>query len=204
MGWIERQLCGRGITSQKIINAFKKVPREFFVPDVLKNLVDNDAPIPIGYGQTTSQPYIIALMISYLELEGNEKVLEIGTGSGYQTAILSHLAKEVYSIEIIPELAEVAKERIKKLSLENVHIFTGDGSKGLPEYAPFDAIIVSAYTPSVPSPLLEQLSPDWGRMIIPIGSKSLQYLYLFRKNGDEITKIKLDPCIFVPLRGEDK
>ncbi len=204
MGWIERQLCGRGITSQKIINAFKKVPREFFVPDVLKNLVDNDAPIPIGYGQTTSQPYIIALMISYLELEGNEKVLEIGTGSGYQTAILSHLAKEVYSIEIISELAEVAKERIKKLSLENVHIFTGDGSKGLPEYAPFDAIIVSAYTPSVPSPLLEQLSPDWGRMIIPIGSKSLQYLYLFRKNDGEITKIKLDPCVFVPLRGEDK
>ncbi len=204
MGWIERQLCGRGITSQKIINAFKKVPREFFVPDVLKNLVDNDAPIPIGYGQTTSQPYIIALMISYLELEGNEKVLEIGTGSGYQTAILSHLAKEVYSIEIIPELAEVAKERIKKLSLENVHIFTGDGSKGLPEYAPFDAIIVSAYTPSVPSPLLEQLSPDGGRMIIPIGSKSLQYLYLFRKNDGEITKIKLDPCVFVPLRGEDK
>ncbi len=200
--WIERQLYSRGITSERIINAFKKVPRELFVPQDLKNFVDNDAPIPIGYGQTTSQPFIIALMIQYLKLEGDEKVLEIGTGSGYQTAILSYLAKEVYSVEIIPALAEEAKKRIEKLGIENVHIFVKDGSSGLPEYAPYNAIIVSAYAPSVPPLLLEQLSPEGGRMVIPLGSKSLQHIYLFQKDGENIKKVKLDPCVFVPLIGE--
>ncbi len=201
--WIERQLYSRGITSERIIDAFKKVPRELFVPEEMKFFVDNDAPIPIGYGQTTSQPYIIALMIQYLKLKGSEKVLEIGTGSGYQTAILSYLAKEVYSVEIIPELAEEARGRIEKLGIKNVHIFVRDGSLGLPEYSPYDAIIVSAYAPSVPPLLLEQLSPEGGRMVIPLGSKSLQYLYLFQKEGEKVTKIKLDPCVFVPLKGEE-
>lgn len=199
--WIKRQLFFRGITSKKILEAFEKVPRELFVPSEMRYFVDNDAPIPIGYGQTTSQPYIIALMIQYLNLSGDEKVLEIGTGRGYQTAILSHLAKEVYSIEIIPQLADEARERLKKLGIKNVQIFTGDGTLGLPQYAPYDAIIVSAFSPSVPSPLLDQLA-DGGRLIIPIGSTGLQYLYLYKKKGDNIEKVKLDSCVFVPLKGE--
>ncbi len=202
MDWINRQLYARGITSPKILEAFRKVPREFFLPENLKNLADNDAPLPIGYGQTTSQPFIIALMISYLNLKGDEKVLEIGTGSGYQTAILSYLAKEVYSIEVIPELAENARQKIEEFGIKNVHIFVGDGTKGLPEYAPYDAILVSAHTLHVPPPLIEQLSPSGGRLVIPLGSKTLQYLFLIKKNGEKIEKIRLDPCVFVPLKGE--
>jgi len=202
MNWIERQLYARGITSPKILEAFRKVPREFFLPENLKNFADDDTPLPIGYGQTTSQPFIIALMISYLDLTGNEKVLEIGTGSGYQTAILSYLAREVYSIEVVPDLAEKARQKIEKLGIKNVYIFVGDGTKGLPEYAPYDAILVSAYAPHVPPPLIEQLSPSGGRLIIPLGNKTLQHLFLFKKNGEKIEKIKLDPCVFVPLKGE--
>ena len=202
MEWINRQLLARGIKDSRILEAFRKVPRELFVPSHMRAFIENDTAIPIGYGQTTSQPYIIALMIQHLGLKGDEKVLEIGTGSGYQTAILSHLAKEVYSIEIIPELADDAIKRIEKLGIKNVHIFVRDGINGLPEYSPYDAIIVSAYATSVPSSLLEQLSSQGGRLVIPIGNPSIQHIYVIEKHGDKIKKERSVPCLFVPLREE--
>ena len=202
MDWIRQQLLERGIKNSRILEAFRKVPRELFVPPHMRAFIENDTAIPIGYGQTTSQPYIIALMIQHLGLKGDEKVLEIGTGSGYQTAILSYLAKEVYSVEIIPELADDATKRIEKLGIKNVHIFVRDGINGLPEYSPYDAIVVSAYTTSIPSSLLEQLSPQGGRLVIPIGDPSIQHIYIIEKQGDKIKKKRSVPCLFVPLKEE--
>lgn len=187
----------------RIVSAMGKVPREAFVPDEWKENAYIDAPIPIGFGQTTSQPTIIAEMIQMLDPQPTDIVLEVGTGSGYQTAILCELAKFVYSIERIGELARKAEETLKKLGYTNYKIIVGDGSKGLPEYAPFDKIIVSAAAPEVPKSLISQLSPK-GAIVIPIGNKFSQTLMKLEKTPDGNIKIKIGEfCRFVPLIGEE-
>ncbi|MBN2167573.1 MAG: protein-L-isoaspartate(D-aspartate) O-methyltransferase [Marinilabiliaceae bacterium] len=196
---VEEQIINRGITSQKVVDAMLTVPRHEFVPEEYKHLAYNDSPLPIGYNQTISQPYIVGYMTEKLELNKNQKVLEIGTGSGYQAAILSQLANSVYTIEIIKPLGETARERLTKLKYNNVKVKIGDGYKGWKQYAPYDAIIVTAAPESVPLPLIEQLK-DGGTMIIPIGPQgSTQYLQLLEKKDGKLEKKKLLPVRFVPF-----
>lgn len=198
---VEEQIIARGIKDERLIAALLKVERHEFVPARLRNFAYNDHPLPIGYGQTISQPYIVALMTELLQLKGKEKVLEIGTGSGYQAAILAELAKEVYTIEIIAKLAERAEKILKRLGYENIKIKVGDGYLGWPQYAPFDCIIVTCAPDEIPQPLLDQLKPG-GRMVIPVGS-TYQYLKLVRKK--ENGKIEVEDIIavrFVPMLRE--
>ena len=195
------QIARRGITSDRILNAFRDVPRHLFVPQRQIPQAYRDGPLPIGLGQTISQPYIVALMTSVLRLEGEEKVLEIGTGSGYQAAILAELADEVHSIERHPSLAKSAAALLQKLGYQNVQVHQGDGTLGLPEQAPFQAIMVTAAGPEVPSPLLEQLA-EGGRLVIPEGARFGQVLRLYQRRGDEIKQEELTPVAFVPLIGE--
>ncbi len=178
------------------------MPRHVFVPPDLVDEAYEDHPLSIGKGQTISQPYIVALMTEALELEGNEKVLEVGTGSGYQTAILAELAREVYSIERIPELARDAERRLEDLGYTNVHIKVGNGTLGWPEEAPFDAIMVTAGAPKVPGPLKAQLA-DGGRLVIPVGSEFHQVLYRVKRQKDTFSEEALTSCVFVPLVGEE-
>lgn len=161
------QIARRGIEDERLLEAFRRVPRHLFVPPEYREWAYSDGPLPIGRGQTISQPYIVALMISLLHLRGDERVLEIGTGSGYQAALLACLAQEVHTIEYIPELAQEATARLKALGFENVHCHVGDGSLGWPEAAPYHGILVSAAAPQVPAPLLEQLAED-ARLVIPV------------------------------------
>lgn len=199
---VDEQLVRRGIRDQRVLDAFRVVPRHEFVPLESSHLAYSDGPLPIGERQTISQPYIVALMTELLGLEGNEKVLEIGTGSGYQAAILGELAQEVYTVERFEALANTAKKVLKDLGYSNVHVFNGDGSKGLPEEAPYDGIIVTAAAPVVPPPLLEQLS-DGGRLVIPVGGSSGQILERWERHGESLTNDKLIPVAFVPLRGSE-
>jgi protein-L-isoaspartate(D-aspartate) O-methyltransferase len=197
---IERQLRRRGITDAKVLEAMNAVRREEFVSCDFRSRAYEDEPLPIGEGQTISQPYIVAAMTAALRLKGNERVLEIGTGCGYQAAILSHLAKEVFTIESRSELASAASERLRRLGFENVHVHCGDGTLGLPEFTPFDAILVAAAAPAVPPPLLNQLA-EGGRLIIPIGDAENQELQLIERSGTTFRASILDPCRFVPLVG---
>ncbi|MCM8772934.1 MAG: protein-L-isoaspartate(D-aspartate) O-methyltransferase [Candidatus Omnitrophica bacterium] len=199
---VEEQLIRRGISDKKVISAFLKIPREMFVPESLKEFAYEDGPLSIGEGQTISQPYIVALMTESLKLKGNEKVLEIGTGSGYQSAILAEIGCEVYSIERIEKLAKKAEIVLKKLGY-NVKIKIGDGTLGWEEYSPFDRIIVTAAAPEIPKTLLSQLSSEEGRMVIPVGDRFVQDLILIIKKKDKIEKINLGGCQFVPLIGEE-
>jgi len=189
-----------GIRDERVLAAMERVPRHLFVPEHIRHLAYDDTPLPIGHGQTISQPYIVALMTQALELDGDEKVLEVGTGSGYQTAILCELAREVFSVERIPELAEGAKERLAELGYRNVRIRVGDGSLGWPEEAPFDRIIVTGALPKLPDPLWEQLA-DGGRLVAPIGGRFEQYLWLYVKEGGRPRRRALCPCSFVPIVG---
>lgn len=198
---VEKHLIPRGIKDQKVLEAFRKIPRHLFVDPAQRHMAYNDHPLPIGLEQTISQPYIVALMTESLELKGDEKVLEIGTGSGYQTAILAELAQHVYTLERLPRLSEKAKKILQELGYNNISLKTGDGTKGWPEEAPFDRILVAAATESVPSPLLEQMSTG-GRMIIPLGDILLQDLVLIVKDEQGINKRNLGGCHFVPLIGE--
>lgn len=198
---VTEQIIKRGITEEKLIQAVYKVPRHSFVPEEYKSFSYSDSPLPIGFGQTISQPYIVALMISELQLTGDEHILEIGTGCGYQTAILSHLVSEVISLEIIPELAERAKLSIASLQIKNVKILISDGSMGWIEDAPYDAIIVSAAARVVPEPLLEQLA-DGGRLVMPVGSRSFQQLEVWKRYRSSFTKTTGIPVAFVPLVGK--
>lgn len=198
---VEFQIRRRGISDERILQAFKNVPRHLFVPEDYLKGAYRDCPIPIGYGQTISQPYIVAYMISELELKPAYKVLEIGTGGGYQAAILSHLVASVVSVEIIPQLAEQARKTLKVLGICNVEVLTADGSLGYPEQAPFDAILVSAAAPQVPESLLAQLT-DGGRLILPVGSRGLQELEIWTKTGTDFDVKRLIPVAFVPLRGK--
>jgi len=199
---VERQIKGRGVRDKRVLEAMRKVPRHLFLPPEKADQAYEDHPVSIGRGQTISQPYMVALMTEALELRGDEKVLEIGTGSGYQTAILAELAREVYSVERIPELADEAVERLEGLGYTNVHVRVGNGTLGWPEQAPFDAILVTAGAPKVPKSLKAQLA-DGGRLVIPVGSEFHQVLYRIRRRGDEFLEEPLTSCVFVPLIGEE-
>lgn len=195
------QLMTRGIRDPRVISVFELTPRHVFVPEEERQWSYDDYPLPIGFGQTISQPYIVALMTQSLGLTGSEKVLEVGTGSGYQAAILSQLAAQVHTIEIIPELTDRARTTFADLGIGNINTHVGDGSVGLQQHAPFDAIIVTAAAPRVPHLLLEQLN-DGGRLIIPVGSKGYQELELWTRSGTAFTTRTIIPVAFVPLRGE--
>lgn len=188
-----------GVTDERILQAFMDVPRHLFVLPCYKNDAYLDMPLPIGEGQTISQPSLVAVMTQALELKGREKVLEIGTGSGFQTAILSHLAKEVYSVEIIESLAKKATETIKYLGIKNVQIEVADGSQGLPKFAPYDAIIVTAAANIIPQPLIEQLK-NGGRIVTPVGDTLYgQQLKVGKKIGKTVQFTDIEPVVFVPL-----
>jgi len=200
MKMIEEQIKSRGIQDPLVLKALANVERHLFVDDELKDAAYEDHPLPIGQGQTISQPFIVASMTELLQLKGGEKILEIGTGSGYQAAILAKIAKEVYSIEILEELGLKAKKRLEELGYKNVHVKIGDGYKGWPEHAPFDGILVTAAPDHVPSPLLEQLKPG-GRMVIPVGKQyGIQNLKVIEKKQDQSLKEEFQyPVRFVPL-----
>ncbi|MFP4384257.1 MAG: protein-L-isoaspartate(D-aspartate) O-methyltransferase [Spirochaetia bacterium] len=197
---VENQIKGRGITDTKILNAMRQVPRHLFMPSGARESAYQDRPVPIGHGQTISQPYIVARMIDQLELRGGEKILEIGTGMGYQTAVLAEIGEEVYSVERIPELMKRAEQIYERLGIDNAILKTGDGTKGWPEYAPFDRIIVAAAAETIPEILKEQLAVD-GIMIIPVGRHQFgQQLYRIRRNSEQsFTTETLDYVAFVPL-----
>ena len=198
---LDVRLRARGLSSERVLQAMREVPRHLFVPDVRRPRAYDDRPLSIGYGQTISQPYIVALMTTLMELTGHETVLEIGTGSGYQSAILSRLVRQVISIECIQELADSARSRLTHLGFDNVRVVLGDGSFGLPEQAPFEAIMLTAAGPEVPPPLYEQLAQG-GRLVGPVGSRYEQVLIRLRRLGDEWKRETLERVIFVPLVGE--
>ena len=198
---VDEQMRGRGISDPQVLDAMCAVPRHLFVLSEHGHLAYSDAPLPIGHRQTISQPYIVALMTELLELNGDETVLEVGTGSGYQAAILAHLAKRVYTLERIPELANQARGVLSAMGYDNVEVLVGDGSQGLPEHAPYGAIIVTAAAPSVPIPLKEQLA-DGGRLVLPVGKQMGQILERWRRQGDDLKRESVAPVAFVPLVGE--
>ena len=198
---VRDQIEARGIKDKRLLNVMRKIPRHLFVEEALRDQAYNDYPLPIGEGQTISQPYIVALMTEALELKGQEKVLEIGTGCGYQTAILAELAQSVFTIERIPTLMQRAKAILDSLGYFNVAYKTGNGTLGWPEVAPFQGIIVTAAAPEIPQPYVEQLEPG-GKMVIPLGDKFSQVLYKIIKLPDgRIKKEYLCGCRFVPLVG---
>jgi len=200
------QLCEllhkRGITSDRVLTAIGRVPREKFVPTEHLARAYYDQALPIGAGQTISQPFIVGLMTQALDLTGSENVLEIGTGSGYQTAILSLLAREIVTVERLETLAVAAREILELIGLKNIHSVIGDGTLGWPEEAPYDAIIVTAAAPQVPPALLEQLSKPSGRLIIPIGNEEVQQLMLIQNQNGKLSSESLEACRFVKLLGE--
>jgi protein-L-isoaspartate(D-aspartate) O-methyltransferase len=198
---VSEQIERRGIKNPRLLDALRKVPRHLFVSAELEKKAYDDGPLPIGAGQTISQPFIVALMTSLLSLEGNENILEIGTGSGYQAAILANLAKTVHTIERHTELADHAKSVLLDLGLDNVFVHLGDGSLGWPEAAPYQAIIVTAAAPSPPAPLLEQLAPENGRMVIPVGSFPEQDLQVWQMENGRLSNDSILPVAFVPMRG---
>jgi protein-L-isoaspartate(D-aspartate) O-methyltransferase len=197
---VETQLRKRGIKDVGGLGAMATVPRHEFVLEQFRNRAYSDEPLPIGAGQTVSQPYIVAAMTAALGLSGTERVLEVGTGCGYQTAVLSLLCREVYGVELHPELATPAAERLQRLGYTNAHVHCGDGSYGLKEFAPYDAILVAAAAPRVPEPLMEQLT-DGGRLIAPIGAEERQELVLVTRRGSEYSTQYREGCRFVPLLG---
>jgi protein-L-isoaspartate(D-aspartate) O-methyltransferase len=198
---VKTQLVPRGINDADVLRAMGKVERHRFVPASQQESAYRDYPLPIGEGQTISQPYIVALMTQLLAANKDSKVLEIGTGSGYQAAVLAELAKEVYTIEIIESLGKSAEARLRELGYENVHVRVGDGYAGWPEHAPFDGVIVTCACREAPEPLVSQLA-EGGRMVIPVGSSlSYQTLMLFEKKGGVLRKKDITGCVFVPLLG---
>jgi protein-L-isoaspartate(D-aspartate) O-methyltransferase len=197
---VDKQLRSRGIQDERVLAAMARIPRHEFVPLQLRDLAYSDEPLGIGGGQTISQPYIVASMSAALQLLGTERVLEIGTGSGYQAAVLSLLAREVYSIEARAELAASAAERLPRLGFTNVAVCSGDGTEGWKQCAPFDAILVAAAAPSLPQPLLEQLA-EGGRIIVPLGAEDQQHLTLVTRRGEQFLSERREACRFVPLLG---
>lgn len=195
---VDTQLRARGIRDARVLRAMERVPRHEFVEPRYRDQAYDDHPLPINAGQTVSQPYIVALMLEILRLEPSSKVLEIGTGSGYQTAILAEICAHVYSVERHPQLAFEAQEALSRLGFTNLTLRVGDGGQGLPEYAPFDAIVVSAAAKQIPVPLFDQLRES-GRMIIPVGPHEAQELQLVRKREGKPLITLLEGCRFVPL-----
>jgi protein-L-isoaspartate(D-aspartate) O-methyltransferase len=198
---IDQQLRARGIYDPRVLDAMRAVPRHEFIPETLRGQAYADRALPIGDDQTISQPYIVALMLQSLRLRGHEQVLEIGTGSGYQTALLSRLAGHVYTLECLPRLAGTAASTLYRLGCENVDVHVGDGSQGLPDMSPFDCIVVSAAAPSVPGPLRAQLRADGGRMVIPVGDADNQVLELVVRQGERWEFKRVAAVRFVPLVG---
>ena len=196
---VTQQIVNRGITDERVIDAMLTVQRHEFVPAQYEKFAYDDYPLPIGEGQTISQPYIVALMTELVDLGQTDKVLEIGTGSGYQAAVLALLVHEVYTIELIPSLARSAEQRLKTLGYDNVRVRCGDGFLGWPEAAPFDAIVITCAPPDVPLPLIEQLA-DGGRLVVPLG-EDFQMLTLFEKSQGELEETALIPVRFVPMKG---
>lgn len=197
---VEQQIQRRGVDDPGVLSAMERVPRHLFVPESQRRDAYVDHPLPIGEGQTISQPYIVALMTSLLELDGSEKVLEIGTGSGYQAAVLAELADQVYTIEIREGLGLEAGELLESLGYDNLHVRIGNGYRGWPEEAPFDAIIVTASPPEIPAALVEQLKIG-GRMVVPIGAGSVQDLELLTKTDAGLERKDIVPVRFVPMIG---
>jgi protein-L-isoaspartate(D-aspartate) O-methyltransferase len=198
---VKEQLMPRGIHEERVLAAMAKVPREEFVPEPLRAASYADQPLPIGYDQTISQPFIVAFMTEQLRPRPHDRVLEIGTGSGYQAAILAELVADVYSIEIIEPLARMAETTLQRLGYKNVHVKIGDGYKGWAEHAPFDAVIVTCAPDHVPQALIDQLK-EGGRMIIPVGGPGEQDLYLLEKEKGELRRRAVSPVRFVPMTGE--
>lgn len=198
---VEFQLRPRGISDERVLAAMGNVPREEFVPATMLDCAYGDCPVPIGWGQTISQPFTVAFMCQTLQLTGDERVLEIGTGSGYAAAVLSRLVKDVFTIERIAGLAENAKSRLLRLGFGNVHVIAGDGTLGLPDQAPFDGIVVTASALALPQPYGAQLK-EGGRMVIPIGDSFDQCMYRFTKHGEHLRCENLGGFAFVPLIGE--
>lgn len=198
---IEKDLRGRDITDPKVLRAMGEVPRHRFVPDGLAARAYADHPLPIGHGQTISQPYIVALMTQLAQCSSETKALDIGTGSGYQAAILAEICKEVYSIEIVDPLAKQAKTRLAELGYDNVHVRSGDGYRGWPEHAPFDAIVVAAAPKRVPQPLVDQLAPG-GRLVIPVGDFYQELLLVEKQEDGTVKRTKVAGVAFVPMTGE--
>lgn len=197
---VREQIVARGIKNQQVIDAFRKVPRHKFLDSKFLNEAYNDHPLPLTQGQTISQPYIVALMTELLELYGDEKVLEIGTGSGYQTAILAELADAVHSVERLPELSQSAGQILQELGYKNIQLHVGDGSKGWPEQVPYDRIIVTASAPNIPQPLIDQLKEN-GKIVIPLGSNFGQDLVVGEKHKGELKLFNYGKVVFVPLIG---
>ena len=190
----------KGIRDLAVLRAFEATPRHQFVPTGIRHRAYEDAPLPIGNGQTISQPSIHARYLELLHLTGRERVLEIGTGSGYQTVLLSHLVEQVFSIERIPAVFQLGRENIQRSGARNISLLLGDGTLGWREYAPYDAILVSAASPQAPSPLMAQLA-EGGRMLVPIGTMEEQSLFMFTKRGAQIQQREIGPVRFVPLLG---
>lgn len=198
---VETQLAARDITDAQVLEVMRRIPRQEFVPDDQKSQAYQDHPLPIGFGQTISQPYIVALMTQLLELERGDRVLEVGTGSGYQAAILAELTDEVRTIEIIPDLANAAAARLERLGYSRAHVMSGDGYYGWSEFAPFDAIIVTAAPDHVPPPLVQQLK-EGGHMVIPVGPPGgYQTLWRLTKQNGEVVSENITGVLFVPLTG---
>lgn len=194
---MQKQIVARGVNDERVLEALRKVPRDTFVPSPYRALAYSDSPLPIGYNQTISQPFIVALMTALLQLKGDEKVLEIGTGSGYQAAILAELAKEVYTIEILQPLARDAEKRLKEMGYQNIKVKCGDGFLGWEEFAPFDAIIVTCAPEEIPPKLIEQLK-EGGRMVIPVGEVFQELKVVIKDNGKAREK-DIIPVRFVPM-----
>ena len=197
---VKEQIRARGITDERLLGAFRKVPRHLFVAPELQREAYEDRPLPTESGQTISQPYIVALMTSLLRLQGHERVLEIGAGSGYQTAILAELALEVFSVERLPDLLFAAKARLEQAGCLNVHLTQGNGSLGWPEHAPYDGILVGAAAPEIPKPLMDQLA-EGGRLVLPIGPQGAQTLNEVEKHRGVVSRHEVASCVFVPLIG---
>lgn len=198
---IEEQLIPRGIKDEKVLEAFRRVPRQAFFPQNLRDSAYDDGAFPIGEGQTISQPYMVALMTELLDLKGNEKVLEIGTGSGYQAAILAELCKKVYTVERIKILSARAKEILEKLDYTNIEFVVKDGSEGYAKEAPYDRILVTAAAPEIPPPLVEQLA-EKGKLVIPLGETHYQTLTIATKENGKLKMESSTGCVFVPLIGK--
>ncbi len=197
---VEEQIIARGIHEPRVLAAMRTVPRHCFIPPEDLAWAYSDGPLPIGYEQTISQPYIVALMTELLELEPADRVLEVGCGSGYQAAVLGELATEVHTIEVIPELAIQAEKTLAGLGYTTIHVHTGDGSGGWPEAAPYNRILVAAAAPEVPQRLFDQLA-EGGQLVIPVGSRSVQQLEVWKRAGKEFSHQKNVEVCFVPLRG---
>lgn len=199
---VERQLRRRGIEDERVLAAMAEVPRELFVPPQVRDRAYDDGALPIGHGQTISQPWVVAAICQALELQGSERVLEIGTGSGYSTAILARLATEVLSLERVAELGNPARRRLDDLGVANAEVIVTDGSRGYPERAPFDGIAVHAATPEAPHSMLGQLAPG-GRLVVPIATGSADLLTAFHRVEGSINQRTIGPCRFVPLIGAE-